>query len=56
MTAELSFEPSGGGTAYRALVLHHDAEAKRKHEEMGFFDGWGTATDQLAALAATLAE
>jgi len=54
MTAIVTFEPDGSGTAYRAIVLHSDAAARAKHEEMGFFDGWGTAADQLAALAQTL--
>lgn len=56
MTAILTIAPDGTGTAYTALVRHHDQAAKQKHEEMGFFDGWGTATEQLAALAATLSK
>jgi uncharacterized protein YndB with AHSA1/START domain len=34
-----------------------DAETAKDcaaHEKMGFHEGWGVATDQLAALAATL--
>ena len=54
MTGILTFDPIAGGTRYRALVLHADAEARARHEAMGFHDGWGKATDQLAALAATL--
>lgn len=54
MTGHILFTPDGEGTAYRALVTHADAEAKRRHEEMGFHDGWGVATDQLEKLARTL--
>lgn len=57
MTAILTFEErEDGGTTYTALVLHKDAADRAKHEEMGFFEGWGTATDQLAAVARGLAE
>lgn len=54
MTAIVTFAPEGGGTAYRAVALHADPEARETHENMGFHDGWGTAADQLEALAATL--
>ncbi len=51
MTAIILLEPEGGGTRYRAIVKHANPEAKRKHEEMGFFNGWSTALDQLVELA-----
>lgn len=54
MTAIVTFDANDAGTAYRAIVLHNDAAARARHEDMGFFEGWGTATDQLAALAGTL--
>ncbi len=54
MTTELTFEDLGGRTRYTARVLHWSAEDRAQHEAMGFHQGWGTATDQLAALAATL--
>lgn len=50
MTAILIFEETQGGTRYTATVLHKDGADKAKHEAMGFFQGWGTATDQLVAL------
>jgi uncharacterized protein YndB with AHSA1/START domain len=34
--------------------MHWSAEACKEHEEMGFHEGWGKATDQLEALARTL--
>lgn len=53
-TAAIRFEPHGAGTNYTALVMHGDEESKQKHDRMGFFDGWGSATDQLAKYAKTL--
>ena len=47
MTAEVILEPTEAGTRYRAIARHADREAREKHEEMGFQDGWGTALDQL---------
>ncbi|MBP0483858.1 SRPBCC family protein [Sagittula salina] len=55
MTATITMMPDGaGGTLYRAVILHNDAAAREKHEQMGFATGWGLTTDQLAALAETL--
>jgi len=54
MTVILSFEPEAGGTRYTARVRHWTLEDKKTHEEMGFQQGWGQCTDQLAALVATL--
>ena len=51
MVATVTFEPDGEGTLYRAKVRHWTEEAMRKHEEMGFREGWAAATAQLAALA-----
>ena len=49
MTASLLLEPQGKGTKYTAIAMHSDAEAVRKHEEMGFHEGWAKALDQLVA-------
>lgn len=55
MTAIITFEDLGGGqTKYIARVLHWSAADRQQHEQMGFHEGWGRATDQLAALAARL--
>ena len=54
MTAEITFEPDGTGTLYTARVMHGDAASRDRHAEMGFHDGWGTATTQLEELAARL--
>lgn len=54
MTAEIRMEPEAGGTRYRALVRHKSPEDRARHEEMGFFQGWGTCLTQLEELAARL--
>lgn len=54
MTAFITFEDEGEDTRYVATVLHKDKATRDQHEEMGFFDGWGTCTTQLEAYAATL--
>lgn len=46
-TAVLSLEPVDGGTRYSALALHRDESDRKRHEDMGFHDGWGKALDQL---------
>lgn len=46
-TAVIALEPHGSGLKYTALVIHADEEGRRKHEEMGFHEGWGKALDQL---------
>ena len=55
MTLILSFDELGDGrTRYTAIARHWTAEDREAHLKMGFHEGWGVATDQLAALAATL--
>jgi uncharacterized protein YndB with AHSA1/START domain len=53
-TAILTLQAQGTGTKYRAVAIHGDEATSRKHEEMGFYEGWGAALDQLVALAKTL--
>lgn len=50
MTAIISLEALGAGTRYTAQVIHGDEASRRKHEAMGFHEGWGKALDQLVAL------
>jgi uncharacterized protein YndB with AHSA1/START domain len=54
MTAIFTMEDEGSGTRYVARCLHKDPEDSRRHEEMGFFDGWGTCMTQIEALAKAL--
>ena len=51
MTAEITFADHPQGTDYRVVVRHPDAATRAQHEELGFADGWGTVTTQLAAVA-----
>ncbi|HZQ01575.1 MAG TPA: SRPBCC family protein [Reyranella sp.] len=54
-TGVLTFEDAGNGkTRYTARALHWTKEDCEAHAKMGFHEGWGKATDQLAALAKTL--
>ena len=56
MTAIIDFEDDGqGGTIYTATVRHRTPEARQTHEDMGFFDGWGTVATQLETYAQSLA-
>jgi uncharacterized protein YndB with AHSA1/START domain len=54
-TAIISLESVGNGTRYTALVIHADEEACAQHRTMGFHEGWGSALDQLVALAPSIA-
>jgi uncharacterized protein YndB with AHSA1/START domain len=54
MTGIITFADEGGATRYTASVRHWTAEDRAKHEEMGFHEGWGKATDQLEDLARSL--
>jgi uncharacterized protein YndB with AHSA1/START domain len=53
-TAVILLEAQGPGTKYTAIVMHGDEAAAKRHEEMGFYQGWGATLDQLVALAPTL--
>lgn len=50
MTAVITFAPHPGGTEYIARALHKTPDDARMHAELGFHDGWGTVTRQLAEL------
>jgi uncharacterized protein YndB with AHSA1/START domain len=54
MTVILTFEDEAGKTRYTARVRHWTAADRETHEKMGFHEGWGRCTDQLAALVAKL--
>lgn len=45
---------TGSGTRYTARCLHKNGEDRKKHEEMGFFDGWGTMIQQMEEVARSL--
>ncbi|WP_421954059.1 SRPBCC family protein [Polaromonas sp.] len=50
MTGVLTFDDEGGKTRYTARVLHWTVADREAHEKMGFHEGWGKATEQLAEL------
>ncbi|NUH64119.1 SRPBCC family protein [Sulfitobacter sp. S0837] len=55
MTAIIEFEDDGnGGTTYTVTARHRSPEARQSHEDMGFFDGWGTVATQLEAYAQSI--
>lgn len=50
MTAEVTFGDHPDGTDYKVIVRHGDPSDRARHEEIGFHEGWGAVTDQLAKL------
>jgi uncharacterized protein YndB with AHSA1/START domain len=49
-TAALDLTPLGHErTRYVATAIHGNEDARKKHEEMGFYDGWGTVVTQMVA-------
>ena len=50
-TAAITFKEHGDGTDYQILVRHGDPEARALHEKLGFAEGWGSVTTQLAEFA-----
>ena len=51
MTGFFRFEKEGRNTRYTVGARHWDAEAVKKHEAMGFHEGWSAVAAQLAELA-----
>jgi uncharacterized protein YndB with AHSA1/START domain len=50
MTAAITMEDHPEGTEYTATAMHRNVADRDRHEELGFQDGWGTVTRQLAEL------
>ncbi len=48
--ATIQFLKSDKNTIYKAIISHTDEEGRKKHEQMGFQEGWGKAFDQLVEL------
>lgn len=47
-TAVVLFDSDGkGGSKYTAIAMHRDEDIRKKHEGMGFHQGWGQVFDQL---------
>ena len=53
-TAVIALETVGNGTRYTATAIHRDEAGRKQHEDMGFYQGWGTCLDQLVAYAKKL--
>ena len=52
MTAILLLaDAEGGGTSYTAIARHRTPETRQTHQDMGFYDGWGTVATQLETYA-----
>jgi uncharacterized protein YndB with AHSA1/START domain len=50
MTAIITFADHPMGTEYVSQAMHKNDADRTTHEEMGFYDGWGTVVAQLARL------
>jgi hypothetical protein len=50
-TAVITLEAQGARTKYAALAMHGNESRSKKHQEPGFYQGWGTAFDQLVSVA-----
>jgi len=50
MTAVIAMKDHPDGTEYTATAMHRNSPDRDRHEKLGFHDGWGTVTRQLAEL------
>jgi uncharacterized protein YndB with AHSA1/START domain len=50
VTAIITLKDHPMGTDYVAHAMHKSDADRKMHEEMGFYDGWGTVAEQLAKL------
>jgi uncharacterized protein YndB with AHSA1/START domain len=50
ITAIITLKDHPEGTDYAAHVMHANKADRDRHEEMGFYDGWGTVVAQMAKL------
>ncbi len=50
VTAVITMQDHPDGTAYTATAMHRSPADRDRHAELGFHDGWGTVTRQLAEL------
>ena len=51
MIGIFEFEPEGERTRYRGTARHWTAEARNRHEAMGFAEGWGKVAEQWEVVA-----
>ncbi len=50
ITAIITLADHPEGTQYGAHVMHKNNADREMHQELGFYDGWGTVIGQLATL------
>lgn len=50
-TAVITVKPEGKGCRYKAVAMHKDPASAKKHDAMGFQEGWGTCLTQLVEIA-----
>ncbi|MBM6621433.1 SRPBCC family protein [Micrococcaceae bacterium RIT802] len=50
LTAVFTMKDHPEGTEYTATAMHRHSADRKQHEELGFHEGWGTVTRQLAEL------
>ncbi|BDV30535.1 SRPBCC family protein [Microbacterium terricola] len=50
LTARFTLADHPDGTEYTATALHRSRADRDRHEQLGFHEGWGTVTRQLAEL------
>ena len=50
-TAIITMADEASGTRYVATVMHPDPATRDKHDQMGFYEGWGACITQLEELA-----
>lgn len=50
VTAVMTMKDHPDGTEYTATALHRNIADRDQHEQLGFHEGWGTVTRQLAEL------
>jgi uncharacterized protein YndB with AHSA1/START domain len=53
-TSILTLKERGGKTHYSVVVLHKDEAGRKRHEEMGFHEGWNMCLDQLIDVVSRL--
>lgn len=50
ITGVITLEDHADGTFYRALAMHKSPDDRKMHADLGFYDGWGAVTAQLAEM------
>jgi len=50
----LTLKERDGKTHYSVVVLHKDEAGRKRHEEIGFYEGWNACLDQLIDVVSRL--